>query len=153
MRYETSFTLRADPATAFDYLAYGGNALSLHPTGTTMEQVPPGSIGLGTEYRFTSPGRPGFRSSIAEYDRPHRLAFESAFDGQSPTRATWTLTPAGPGTFLSVETTTSFLGPNWVKPFIGLLTLGAWPLLLVKMWQLKRRISRDLDRASDLTLD
>ncbi len=153
MRYDTSFTVRADLESAFDYLADGASFLSLQPAGTSMEQVPPGLIGRGTEYRFAAPGRPGFRTIIAEYDRPHRLAFDSAFDGQSPTRATWTLASAGPGTFLSVETTTSFLGPDWVKPFVGLLTLGAWPLLLLKMWQLRRRISRDLDRASDLTSD
>jgi uncharacterized protein YndB with AHSA1/START domain len=144
MRYRTSFTVAANPSTAFDYLADAVNAMWSHPKGTKLERRPSTDIDLGTEYVFTRPDMP-FRSTITTYDRPSRLQFENAFDGQSPTVASWTLTPVGPGTRLTVETTTSFVGPGWMRPLVGLLTLAAWPLLMIKMWQMKRSIVRALD--------
>jgi len=147
VRYHTSFTVAADPPAAFDYLADARNAIVSHPKGTTLDQRPSDGIGLGTEYRFTRPDVI-FRSTITTYDRPVRLRFENAFDGQSPTVSSWTLTPVGGGTRLTVETTTAFVGPGWVRPFVGLLTIAAWPLLMIKMWQIKRSIVQALGERS-----
>ena len=144
MRYHTSFTVHADPTAAFDYLADGRNAMASHPKGTMLDQRPAETIGRGTEYLFTRPDRP-FRSTITAYDRPMLLRFENAFRGQTPTVSTWTLTPVDRGTRLTLETSTSFVGPGWVRPFVGLLTLGAWPFLMIKMWQIKRSIARALE--------
>ncbi len=144
MRYGTSFTVTAEPPVAFDYLADGRNALTSHPKGTTVEQLPSGGIDLGTQYAFARPDVP-FRSTITMYDRPSHLQFESAFEGRSPTLSSWRLTPHGGGTRLTVETDSSFLGPGWLRPLVGILTLAAWPLLMIKMWQLKRNIVRALD--------
>jgi hypothetical protein len=82
-----------------------------------------------------------------------RLAFQSAFEGQTPTEATWTLAAEAAGTRLTVDTETSFVGPRWVKPFIVPMTLVAWPLLMLKMWGIRRRIARELgpERSWDAT--
>ena len=144
MRYTTTFLVHADQGRAFDYVADGRNGLSSHPKGSTMDQVPPGRVGLGTRFEVHRPGGPNYVSTVSLFDRPARLAFQSAFNGESPADATWTFAVEGSRTRVTIDTTTGFVGPRWVKPFVVPLTLAAWPLLLVKMWGIKRRISREL---------
>jgi uncharacterized protein YndB with AHSA1/START domain len=146
MRYTTSLQVEAAPTVAFDYLADGRHGLRSHPRGTTFTQEPPDRIDLGTRYTFDRPGGPMFHTTIVRYEPPSRLEFESAFEGQSPTTSFWTFEPSGTGTRLTVATVSSFIGPTWMRPFVGLLTLGAWPLFMLKMWQWKRDIVRALDQ-------
>lgn len=146
MRYSTSMQVGAAPRVAFDYLANGRHALKSHPRGTTFTQEPPDRIDRGTRYTFDRPGGPIFHTTIVRYEPPSRLDFESAFEGQSPTTSTWTFEPLGTGTRLTVSTASSFIGPTWMRPFVGHLTLAAWPLFMVKMWQWKREIVRTLER-------
>jgi hypothetical protein len=144
MRYRTSFTVSADPGTTFDYLADGRNGLWGHPSGTTVDQIPPGPIGLGTLFLFHRPSGPHFESTISAFEPSSRLGFLGGFQGQSPTEAIWTFAPFGSGTRLTVETESGFIGPRWIRPFTGLLTMVAWPLLILKMRGFKRRIAREL---------
>jgi hypothetical protein len=109
-----------------------------------MDQVPLGPVGLGTRFEVHRPGGPNYVSTISVFERPARLAFQSAFDGELPAEATWTFAMEGLGSRVTIDIATGFVGPRWVKPFVVPLTLAAWPLLLVKMWGIKRRISREL---------
>jgi hypothetical protein len=111
-----------------------------------VDQIPPDRVGLGTHFRFHRPFGPDFESTISVFEPPTRLGFLGGFQGQSPTQAIWTIAPDGSGTRLSVETESDFIGPRWVRPFAGLLTVAAWPLLILKMWGFKRRIARELER-------
>ena len=147
MRYRTSFVVNADAATTFGYLADGRNGLWGHPKGTTVEQIPPGPVGLGPRFLFHRPSGPQFESTISTFEPPGRLGFLGGFQGQPPMQATWTFAPDGSGTRLTVETESEFIGPRWVRPFAGLLTVAAWPLLMLKMWGFKRRIARELQDA------
>ena len=134
MRYCTSFIVSADPRAAFDYLADGRNGLWSHPPGTTVDQIPPGSPGLGTLFIFRRPSGPEYRSTITAFEPTVRLAVLGGFEGESPAEATWTFSADGAGTRLTVDTQSGFLGPRLVRPFAGLLTIAAWPLLVLKLW-------------------
>lgn len=145
MRYRSSFVVRADPQTSFDYLADGRNGMWSHPRGTTVELIPPAPAGLGSRFIFHRPSGPDFQSAISLFEPPSRLGFTGGFEGQSPTEATWELVPVPAGTRLSVETVPSFIGPRWLQPVVGLMTLVAWPLLLFKMARFERRIKREIE--------
>jgi hypothetical protein len=122
----------------------GRNGLWGHPSGTSVERIPPGQAGLGTLFVFHRPSGPDFESSISAFDPPSRLGFLGGFQGQSATRAIWTFARVGSNTRLTVETQSGFIGPRSVRPFSGLLTVLAWPLLILKVWGFKRRITREV---------
>lgn len=125
MRYRSSFEVSVDPTVAFDYLADGANSLPFHPAGTTVVREPQDEIALDTRFVFERPGGPGFSSTISRFERPERLEFTSSFDGRAPTSASWILVAVGSCTRLTVDTESSFLGPSWMKPLVGVLTDGS----------------------------
>jgi hypothetical protein len=146
MRLDASFVVPVDRARAFDYIAEGRNALASHPKGTTIEQQPPGPAGLGTTFVVHIPGRPTYTTRISVFERPVQLEFISAFEGQSPSRTSWMFINEAAGTRVTLESEIALVGPGWLKPLAGLLTLAAWPLVLIRMWKIRRRITEDLSR-------
>jgi hypothetical protein len=147
MQFSSSFNVDASKTIAFDYLADGAHALPFHPRGTTMVQEPGGEIALGTRFVFDRPDGLEYSSTISRFERPDRLEFESAFGERSPSVASWQFSELGPRTRLTVDTQSGFVGPRWMKPFVGILTLVAWPLMVLKMWRLKRRLTSSIEAA------
>lgn len=145
MRYTESFEVAARREVAFDYVADGANSLAHHPAGTSIVRQPAGDIGLGTRFWFERPGEPSFVSTITKFEPPDALEFESASAGQHPTRALWRFLDLGMRTRLEVETESSFVGPRWVAPLAGLLTLAAWPLLMIKMASFRRLLTKEIE--------
>jgi hypothetical protein len=109
-----------------------------------MEQIPDGQIALGTRFVFRPPRGLTFSSTITEFEPPTRLSFLSGFESQQPTAARWMFAPVAGGTLMTVWAESGFVGPRWLRPFAATLTVAAWPLLMIKMWGFKRRISREL---------
>ena len=146
MRLDASFVVPVDRTEAFDYIAEGRNALANHPNGTTIAQQPPGPAGLDTRFVVQIPGRPTYTTRISVFERPVRLEFISAFEGQPPSRANWMFINEAAGTRMTVESEIGLVGPGWLKPFAALITLAAWPMVLIRMRNIKRRITEDLSR-------
>lgn len=141
MRYRSTFRIEAPPETVFDFLADGANALPEHPRGTTIRQDPAGLVAIGTKFTFDRPDGLRYTSVVSRFDRPSVLAFDSWFGDRTPTVGSWEFRPDRSGTLATVETRSSLVGPSWLRPFAAVLAVAAWPLLLAKMWLLKRRLA------------
>jgi hypothetical protein len=145
VRYRSTLLVRPDPFASFEFLADARNSLAFHPRGTEVEQQPPGDIGQGTTFTFRAPGRPVSRTTLTRFERPDFLEFTTAIQDQPASTASWTFTRGGSGTRITIETESSFVGPIWLRPVAGALTVAAWPLLLIKIRLFERRLARLID--------
>ena len=142
------------PASAeavFGFVANAANGLPDHPRGTTVTTEPGGPIGLGTCFRFDRPDGLRYRTTLVGFDPPESLTFETVPEGGPASSAHWSFRPSGSKTIVTVQTESTFVGPRWLQPLSGILTVAAWPLLYVATRRAQKRLAARMAKA--LTAD
>ena len=147
MRYRSSLSVAAPEEVVFDFVSDAANGLPDHPPGTTVTKEPEGSIGLGTSFTFERPDGLRYRATLVRFDRPASLAFENVMDGGTSSTACWSFNKSGSDTIATVETDSTFVGPGWLRPLSGILTIAGWPLLLLATRRLEKRYAARMARA------
>jgi uncharacterized protein YndB with AHSA1/START domain len=101
MRIEQTFTIAAPPERVFDYMTDPAKLASWQTSKTSVEQLTPAPVGLGTRVRERTkpPGGKEFEQVVqfTEFDRPRRFTAH-VVEGPYPVDGTWSLAPSGEGT-------------------------------------------------------
>jgi uncharacterized protein YndB with AHSA1/START domain len=101
MHVEQTFSVEARPEQVFDYMTDPANLADWQTTKTSVEQITPGSPGLGTRFRERTkpPGGREFEQVVeyTEFDRPRRFTAHIV-EGPHPVDGTWSLEASGAAT-------------------------------------------------------
>ena len=98
MHVQQTFKIDARLEQVFDYMTDPANLAQWQTTKTSVEQITPGSPGLGTRFkeRTKPPAGKEFEQLVeyTEFERPRRFTAHIV-EGPHPVDGTWSLKPSG----------------------------------------------------------